>query len=89
MSLTLRFHRSEARSTPSRGGSRSGVRRLGRRVRIATVALALSALGLGAGAAPSQADVGSVYFDANDNAAAGETFQRTFTGTRTSAWAAR
>ena len=55
---------------------------LGRRFRIAVSALALSAvIGLGAGASPSLADVGSVYFDANDNAAAGETlFNGTFTG---------
>ena len=54
---------------------------LGRRFRTTVSALALSALiGLGA-ASTSQAAVGSVYFDANDNAAAGETlFNGTFTG---------
>ena len=85
MSLTLRFHRSDApRSTPCRGGSHSGVGRPGRRVRITVSALVLGALVLGAGASASQAAVGSVYFDANDNAAAGETnllFNATFTGT--------
>ena len=46
---------------------------LGRRFRITVSALALSALiGLGAGVSQSQAAIGSVYFDTNDNAAAGE-----------------
>ena len=54
---------------------------LRRRFRTTLSALALSALiGLGA-ASQSQAAVGSVYFDATDNAAAGETlFNGTFTG---------
>ena len=43
------------------------------RFRIAVSALALSALlGLGAGASQSLASTGSVYFDTNNNAAAGE-----------------
>ena len=54
------------------------------RLRIAITALALSAvIGLGAGASASLASTGSVYFDTNDNAAAGETlFNGTFTGSR-------
>ena len=54
---------------------------LGRRFRITVSALALSAvIGLGA-ASPSLADAGSVYFDSNYNAAAGETlFNGSFTG---------
>ena len=57
---------------------------LGRRFRITVSALALSAvIGLGAGASPSFATVGSVYFDASGNAAAGGTplFNGTLTGT--------
>ena len=50
---------------------------LAHRVKITIAALALSALGLGAGASATQADVGSVYFDADNNAAAGETFFNT------------
>lgn len=52
------------------------------RLRIAITALALSAvIGLGIGVSASLASTGSVYFDANDNAAAGETqFNGTFTG---------
>ena len=43
------------------------------------VALAISA---GLGASTSRADVGSVYFDTNNNAAAGQTlFNGSFTGT--------
>ncbi len=46
---------------------------LGRRFRITVSTLALSALiGLGAGAAPSQATVGSVYTDSSANVAVGE-----------------
>ena len=54
---------------------------LGRRFRITVSALALSAvIGLGA-ASTSLADTGSVYFDNNFNAAAGETlFNGSFTG---------
>ena len=56
---------------------------LGRRFRITVSALALSALiGLGA-ASQSLADTGSVYFDTNENVAAGDPnflFNGTFTG---------
>jgi hypothetical protein len=55
---------------------------LGRRLRTAALALALSAaFGVTGGASQSLADTGSVYFDLSDNAAAGETlFNGTFTG---------
>ena len=57
---------------------------LGRRFRIAVSALALSTMiGLGAGASQSVAATGSVYFDNNFNAAAGDPnflFNGTFTG---------
>src|SRR5262245_32149461 len=52
-----------------------------RRGRVAIAVTAASAICLLASASPALADVGSVYFDANENAAAGETlFNGTFTG---------
>jgi hypothetical protein len=55
------------------------------------IAFAVSAIGLGVGASTSQASVGSVYFDANDNAAAGETFfsDPMFAGINNVVWGAR
>ena len=70
MSVTLRLRRNRARlSTFPRAGSPPGVRLLGRRVRIALSALALSAtLGLG-GAGTALADAGGVYVDPAFNVA--------------------
>ena len=52
-----------------------------RRFRITIIALALSAIGLGASASPSLAATGSVYVDDNFNVGAGEIFfNATFTG---------
>ena len=75
MSVTLRLRRNQARlSTSPRAGSPPGVRLLGRRVRIAMSALALGAvIGLGAGASPSLAVTGSVYWDGDNNVGVGET----------------
>jgi hypothetical protein len=56
---------------------------LARRLRITMIALVLSALAFGAGASPSQADVGSVFFDDDGNAAAGDNlFNATFNGSQ-------
>ena len=52
-------------------------------------ALAVALIGLGAGASPSLAAPGRVYFDDDDNVAAGETlFNEASPVPSTSAWAA-
>jgi len=74
MSAKRRLHRSPALTAPSGGGSTRGVVPVGRRIGIATIALALSAaIGLTTGATAGLADTGSVYTDTNGNTAAGST----------------
>ena len=82
MSAKRRFPRSHAklRARP-RGEAPPRVPSLARRVRIAMIAPAVALIGICAGASPSLAAHGRVYFDADDNVAAGETlFNESFTG---------
>lgn len=82
MSAKRRFPRSQANfrarprgEAPPRGPS------LARRVRITMIVLAVGLTGLGAGALPSLAAPGRVYFDDDDNVAAGDNlFNESFTG---------
>jgi hypothetical protein len=69
-----------------------------RRGRVAIAVAAASAICLLASASPAVADVGTVYFDTNENAAAGETLfkgtpasssMRPSPAAATSAWGAR
>ena len=90
MSAKRRFTRSHAnlRARP-RGEAPPRVPSLARRVRITMFALAVALIGLGAGASPSLAAPGRVYFDDDDNVAAGETlFNEASQVPSTSAWAA-
>jgi hypothetical protein len=64
----------------------------GGRRRRAAIALVAATATCFLAASPALADTGGVYFDANENAAAGDInnlFNATFTGLPTSAWAAR
>src|SRR5215470_5836095 len=68
-------------SAPSRGPASNRRPRRARRTVLVACATAIAVLGLAA--SPALADTGSVYVDANANAAAGETnflFTNTFTG---------
>ena len=93
MSVTLRLRRNRARlSTFPRAGSPPGVRLLGRLVRIALSALALSAtLGLGGGSGTAFADAGGVYVDPPSTSPEGNSPSsgRPRPATTTSAWATR
>jgi trimeric autotransporter adhesin len=82
MSAKRPFPRGQAnfRARP-RGEARPRVPSLARRVRITMTVLAVALIGLGAGALPSLAAPGRVYFDDDDNVAAGENlFNESFTG---------
>jgi hypothetical protein len=82
MSAKRRFPRGQAnfRARP-RGEAPPRVPSLARRVRITMIVLAVALIGLGAGALPSLAAPGRVYFDDDDNVAAGENlFNESFTG---------